>query len=287
MEKIAIAGGSGLIGQALIPVLQAAGYDAFTLRRPYSADSLSGVASIINLAGENLSAGRWTAERKKKIIDSRVNSLTALRELVNHKSSTVKTLISASAVGYYGSVTNNHIYTETDPAGIDFLADVCREWESAADSFEPMGIRVVKIRIGVVLSEKGGALPKMMMPLKFGVSVPLGSGKQWLPWIQIEDLVRVFLYLLQHSELSGPFNAVAPNPLTNREFMKLLAVQKHRLFIPIGVPAFLLKALLGEMAIVTLEGSRVSADKLIKSGFKFQVPELTSPNPLLRKEEAK
>jgi uncharacterized protein (TIGR01777 family) len=278
MEKIAIAGGSGLIGQALIPVLQAAGYDAFTLRRPYSVEALSGVTAIINLAGENLSAGRWNIERKKKIIDSRVNSLATLHALVSQKSSTVKTLISASAVGYYGSVTNDHIYSETDPAGNDFLAEVCREWESAADSFEPLGIRVVKVRIGVVLSEKGGALPKMMMPLKFGVSVPLGSGKQWLPWIDIDDLVRVFLHLLQHAELSGPFNAVAPNPLTNSDFMKLLAKQKHRLFIPIGVPAFLLKVMLGEMAIVTLEGSRVSAEKLIKSGFEFQVtkPQISS-----------
>ncbi len=278
MEKIAIAGGSGLIGQALIPVLQSAGFDAFALRRPYTPDSLSGVTTIINLAGENLSAGRWTEERKKKIIESRVNSLASLRELVSHKSSTIKTLISASAIGYYGSTTSDRIYSETDPAGNDFLAEVCHEWESAADSFEPLGIRVVKIRIGVVLSEKGGALPKMMMPLKFGVSVPLGSGKQWLPWIHIDDLVRIFLHLLQHRELSGPFNAVAPNPLTNSEFMKLLAVQKHRLFFPIGVPAFLLKALLGEMAVVTLEGTRVSAEKLIKSGFKFEVSSLPAPS---------
>ena len=188
---------------------------------------------------------------------------------------TISTTISASAIGYYGSTTSGRIYNEDDPSGDDFLAGVCREWESAADSFEPLGIRVAKVRIGVVFSEKGGALPKLMMPLKFGVSVPLGSGNQWIPWIDIDDLARVFLHLLQHPGLSGPFNAVAPNPVTNRQLMKQLAVQKHRLFIPIGVPAFLLKAMLGEMAVVTLEGSRVSVQKLIRSGFEFKNPELT------------
>jgi uncharacterized protein (TIGR01777 family) len=273
MEKIVIAGGSGLIGQALIPLLTAAGYNAVALRRPYTADALFGATAIINLAGENLSAGRWTAKRKSNIIRSRVDSLDTLRGLLPDFNNTVRTLISASAVGYYGSVTSDHVYTESDPPGDDFLAEVCREWESAADSFETMGIRVAKVRIGVVLSEKGGALPRLMMPLKFGVSVPLGSGNQWLPWIQIDDLVRVFLHLLQHTGLSGPFNAVAPNLMTNRQFMKQLAIKEHRLFIPIGVPAILLKAMLGEMAVVTLEGSGISADKLIQSGFVFNYTE--------------
>ncbi len=274
MEKIAIAGGSGLIGQALIPVLQAAGHEAFALSRPYLAESLKGVTTIINLAGENLSSGRWTAERKKRIIDSRVEALASLHELITQGPTTVKTLISASAIGYYGSTTSDRIFTEQDPAGNDFLADVCREWEAAADLFGPLGIRVAKVRIGVVLSEKGGALPKMMMPLKFGISTPLGSGRQWLPWIDMDDLTRVFLHLLEHKELSGPFNAVAPNPLTNSQFMKQLAKKHHRLFIPVGVPAFLLKAALGEMAVVTLEGSRISAEKLNESGFVFTKPQI-------------
>jgi uncharacterized protein (TIGR01777 family) len=276
LEKIVIAGGTGLVGKALIPLLEAAGYRAVALRRPYQADALFGATAIINLAGENLSAGRWTASRKRKIIDSRVSTLDTLRELLPDYNNTIKTLISASAIGYYGSKTTDHIFTETDLPGNDFLAGVCREWESAADSFEPMGIRVVKVRIGVVFSEEGGALPKLMMPLKFGVSVPLGTGSQWLPWIRIEDLARVFLHLLQNQELSGPFNAVAPEPVTNRDLMKLLAKEKHRLFIPVGVPAFLLKAVLGEMAVVTLEGSRESPEKLLKSGFEFRYPSLST-----------
>jgi len=279
MEKIVVTGGSGLVGQALIPVLKAAGYDAVAVPRPYSRDSLTGATAIINLAGENLSAGRWTPERKQRITDSRVNTLNTLREILLNDPLTVKTLISASAAGYYGTNTSGHIYTEEDLPGDDFLAGVCREWESAADSFQPLGIRVAKVRIGVVLSEKGGALPKLMMPLKFGLSVPLGSGNQWIPWIHIDDLVRVFLHLLQHPGLSGPFNAVAPNPVTNRQLMKQLAIVKHRLFIPVGVPAFLLTAMLGELAVITLEGSRISAEKLIDSGFEFRIPKLTDPFP--------
>jgi uncharacterized protein len=275
MEKIVITGGTGLVGQALIPVLAAAGYDAIALRRPYTPDSLIGADTIINLAGENLSAGRWTPERKRRIIDSRVKTLDSIKNLLQIHPGTVKTLISASAVGYYGSKTSDHVFTEEDPPGDDFLSEVCRQWEFAADSFRQLGIRVVKVRIGVVLSEKGGAFPKLMIPLKFGVSAPLGSGNQWLPWIHIDDLAGIFQHLIEHQELRGPFNAVAPNPLTNRQFMKQMAIQKHRLFLPVGIPAFLIKALLGEMAVVTLEGSRASSGKLIQSGFRFRYPELT------------
>ena len=274
MENILISGGSGLVGKALIPVLRSAGHQAVAIGRPYTLDSLDGATTIINLAGENLSARRWTLKQKRKIIASRVNTLNSLRELLLNGPHTVKTLISASAVGYYGSNTSYQIFKEDDPPGTDFLSTVCRKWESAADSFQDLGIRVVKVRIGVVLSEKGGALPKMMMPLKFGISVPLGSGHQWIPWIYLDDLVRVFLYLSDHQELAGAFNAVAPNQVTNSQFMKHLAIQNHRLFIPIGVPARLLRALLGEMAVITLQGSRVSPIKLLASGFQFQSPDL-------------
>ncbi len=274
MEKIVVTGGSGLIGQELLSLLHQSGYEAIALRRPYSADSFASATTIINLAGESLSSGRWTKARKKSILSSRVDTLGTIRELVSKNPGTLKTIISASAVGYYGSTSSPHIYSETDPAGTDFLARVCREWEQAADSFESLGIRVVKVRIGVVLSEKGGALPKMMLPLKFGISVPLGSGKQWLPWIHIDDLTQIFLHLIRNPDLHGAFNAAAPNPVTSRDFMKYLAKKKHRIFIPIGVPAFLLKAILGEMAIVTLEGSRVSPAKLIDSGFRFDQPSL-------------
>ncbi len=276
MEKIAIAGGSGLVGQALIPVLRAAGHEAFALKRPYLPDDLKGVTVLINLAGENLSSGRWTPDRKRRIIDSRVNALDALREILASGPHSVKTLISASASGFYGNITSDKIYTETDPSGGDFLADVCRQWESAADRFVELGIRVAKVRIGVVFSEKGGALPKLMMPLKFGVSVPLGSGNQWLPWIHIDDLVGIFQHLAEHPELSGAFNAASPNPLTSRQLMKILAKQHHRLYIPVGVPSFMLKLALGEMSTVVLKGSRISPQKIMQCGFTFHHPSIVN-----------
>jgi uncharacterized protein len=276
LEKVVITGGTGLIGQALIPVFQSAGYEAVAVRRPYKPEALEGASAIINLAGENLSSGWWTAGKKRRITASRVETLAALLELTRMTPGAVKTVISASAIGYYGSNTSEYIYTEEDPAGSDFLSQVCRDWEQAAGSFEQLGVRVAKIRIGVVLSENGGALPKLMMPLKFGISVPIASGKQWMPWIHIDDLARIFLHVLQHENLTGPFNAVSPEPVTNRDFMKQLARKNHRLFIPVGIPGIFLKIGLGEMAVVTLEGSRVSAEKIIQSGFEFQYPSLES-----------
>lgn len=286
MSTVLISGGSGLIGQSLIPVLSGAGYRPVILSRSgqknkgktpttgYTADALEGATAIINLAGENLSAGRWTAERKKKIISSRVNTLTTLYRLLQENPHSVKTLISGSATGYYGTQTSDVIFRETDPPGHDFLAEVCIQWEEAARSFESLGIRVLTVRTGVVFSDQGGALPKLMMPLKFGISLPLGSGKQWIPWISVDDLSGIFLHLLQNEGLSGVFNAVAPEPVTNRQLMKQLARQYHKLFIPIGVPAYLLKMALGEMSIVTLQGSRVSSEKIERTGFVFTRPRI-------------
>jgi len=274
MQKIVIAGGSGLIGQFLLKILHAEGYDATTLQRPYSSTSLSGATTIINLAGESLSSGRWTPHKKKMILESRIGVLKSLREILQNNPNTVKTLISASAIGYYGSTTSDQIYQEDDPCGNDFLAAICSAWESAADTFEALGVRVVKIRIGIVLSKQGGALPKLMIPLKFGVSTPLGSGKQWMPWIHMDDLAGIFLYAIRHEDIKGPFNAVAPSHITNRGFMKGLADHYHRLFIPIGVPAFLMNALMGEMATITLEGSRISSEKIVSAGYNFKRPDL-------------
>jgi uncharacterized protein len=270
MQKIVIAGSSGMIGQFLMKRLHSEGINAIGLPRPYSANSLSGATTIINLAGESLASGRWTPDKKKKILESRLGVLGALREIIKNNPNTVKTLISASAVGYYGSATSDHIYHEDDPGGNDFLAGICSKWESAADSFENLGIRVVKIRIGIVLSQQGGALPKLMIPLKFGVSTPLGSGKQWMPWIHMDDLTGIFMQAIRNEELKGPFNAVAPGHITNHDFMKELAKVHHRLFIPFGTPAFLLKAVLGEMATITLEGSRISSEKVISAGYNFK-----------------
>ncbi len=286
MSAVLVPGGTGLIGQALIPVLSGAGYQPVVLSRSelkitgnipvhgYTAEALTGATAIINLAGENLSAGRWTADRKTKIINSRVNTLSTLYHLLESNPHTVKTLISASATGFYGTQTSDHVYQETDPPGNDFLAEVCFRWEEAARSFESLGIRVVTVRTGVVFSDQGGALPKLMLPLKFGVSLPLASGNQWIPWIWIDDLAGIFLHLLQNERLSGAFNAVAPEPVTNRQLMKQLARQHHRFFIPTGVPAFLLNMALGEMSVVILQGSRVSSEKIEQAGYVFTQPRI-------------
>lgn len=280
MSIVLIPGGSGLVGRALIPVLSGAGYQPLVLSRSgqkitgntpvsgYTAEALTGATAIINLAGENLAAGRWTAERKQQIIGSRVHTLTTLYNLLKDKPHSVKTLISASATGFYGTMTSDQVYVETDPPGRDFLAEVCVQWEEAARLFETLGIRVVTVRTGVVFSDRGGALPKLMLPLKFGVSLPLGSGNQWIPWISADDLAGIFLHLLQKENLSGVFNAVAPEPVTNRQLMNRLARKNHRLFVPVGIPAFLLKMALGEMSIVTLQGSRVSSEKIEQTGYK-------------------
>jgi uncharacterized protein (TIGR01777 family) len=274
MDKVAIIGGTGLVGRALMPHLRDAGFEAFPVGRPYQASDFEEATAIINLAGENLSAGRWTPERKKRILQSRVQTLATLRGFLESGNHRVKTLLSASASGYYGTVTTDRILTESDPAGRDFLAGVCRAWEAEADTFEPLGIRVAKVRIGVVFSADGGALQKMMLPLRFGISAPLGSGKQWIPWIHIDDLAGIFVHLLKNRELTGAFNAASPEPVTNRELMKTLARLKHRLYIPVGVPGFLLKAILGEMAVVTLQGSRLSAERIMAAGYDFKYPEL-------------
>lgn len=280
-KSILIPGGSGLIGSHLVRELQDSGYrTAILSRNPesgrgilgYTRESFERADAIVNLAGESLSAGRWTKNRKQRIIDSRIRSLEILYDLVRTGDNQVKTLISASAIGYYGNKTTDRIHTESDPAGSDFLADVCRRWEEAARPFEKLGIRVVNLRIGVVFSQEGGALAKLMMPLKFGVSIPLGSGRQWLPWIHIKDLVHIIMHCIENEHISGPINAVSPDPVTNRTFMRFLARKYNRLFIPFGVPGFLLNLALGDMASVTLTGSRISSRKLVDSGFDFRYP---------------
>ena len=261
--KIAVAGGSGLVGRALLESLREAGYEAFAWKRPYQERDLDGVSAIINLAGENISSGRWTRKRRKSLLASRVNTLESIRSLVSQRPGQIKTLISASASGYYGTKTSAQIFSEEAPPGTDFLAGVCVEWERSARQFEDLGIRVGIVRIGVVFSEEGGALPRLKLPLTFGISAPIGSGNQWLPWIRLEDLVQVFIHLLKNDHLSGPFNAAAPIPLTNRQLMKWLATRYRRLYIPIGVPGFILRLILGEMSVIILEGSRLSPGKLI------------------------
>ena len=232
--------------------------------------------AVIHLAGENISAGKWTKSQKKKIIDSRVNSSTLLYESIKRAKNKPNKFISASAVGYYGSVSKDQVYIESDPPGEDFLAETVIEWEKSVDPIEKLGLKLNKLRIGVVLSPEGGALQKMTGPVKMGAGAPLGNGKQWMPWISIDDLSHMFVHLLENDFPGDVFNAVSPQHINNKDFMKELAKALGKPFFLPNVPAFALRLALGEMATIVLEGSRISSKKILDSGFEFSDPDLAT-----------
>ena len=292
-ETCLITGGSGLIGSRLIKCLRTEGYQVRILTRSKSLAStsgyhfwsvennlldepvLKGVDHIIHLAGTNIGAQRWSSYRKREILDSRVKTLHFLFDKIKTGQSSIKTLISASGVGYYGALTSDHIFTEQDPAADDFLGQTCLHWEQAAEMFQDIQARTVMMRTPMVLSKDGGALPRLMWPVKLGVAAPLGHGRQYMPWIHIDDLVAVYLKALTDSSMVGPFNAAASEQPTNREFMKITARIHHKPFWMPPVPSFIFKIIYGDMASILLEGSRVSNDKLLTSGFKFRYSKLS------------
>ena len=284
---ILITGGSGLVGRYLTSLLLENGYlvshlsrkqDQFGRVRVYRWDPekgildpsiFQGIDHIIHLAGANIGEHRWSAKRKEEILRSRVDSTNLLYKTIHENNIPLKAFISASAVGYYGSATTDKIFTETDPPGTDFLAKTCIQWEEAADLFEKSGIRTVKVRTAVVLEKSDSALSKLMMPAKFGFLVQTGDGRQYMPWIHISDLCRIYLNVIEDQTLSGAHNAVAPQHVTHREFVKTLARVMRRPVFPVPVPGFLLRGTLGEMSDVVLKGGRVSSEKIVRTGFSF------------------
>ncbi len=234
------------------------------------------VSHVIHLAGANISEKKWTHERKKEIISSRVDSAKLILETLQKKNIQLKSFISASAIGIYGAITSQKIFTEEDDKGNDFLSEVVSLWENAADEFSVKKIaeRVVKLRIAVVLSEKEGALKKMSVPVKFSVGSPIGSGKQYIPWIHIEDICSAFEFALKNKNLSGAYNASAPQHTDNENFTKEIAeVLDKPMFMP-NIPSFVMKMMFGELCVILLEGTRTSSEKLQKAGFKFKYPQL-------------
>jgi uncharacterized protein (TIGR01777 family) len=231
--------------------------------------ALIGVDAIIHLAGAGIAEKRWTPERKKEILESRTQSSELLFETLKSSPNQVKAVISATAIGYYGLTTLDQWCTEESPAGTDFLATVTKAWEDSLKSTETLDKRLIMLRIGVVLSNKGGALLEMAGPVKWGVGAPLGSGKQWVSWIHVEDLCRMFLHALENENMAGVYNAVAPNPVTNRELNKAIAQALHRPLTLPPVPEFVLKIILGEMTQIVVNGARVSCDKIKSTGFEF------------------
>ncbi|WP_300687540.1 TIGR01777 family oxidoreductase [Chryseobacterium sp.] len=238
--------------------------------------ALDNVSHIIHLAGANISEKRWTEERKKELISSRIDSAALLRTALKKNKIKLKSFISASGINFYGTETTEKIFTENDPPGNDFLSEVVVLWEKAADDFKEQNLaeRVVKIRTAVVLSEKEGALKKMVPPIQYYIGSPLGSGKQYMPWIHIEDICSIYELSLKNSLLDGAYNAVSPQHATNKDLTEKIAeVLNKPLWMP-NVPAFILKLIFGELASAILEGSRASSKKIRETGFQFQFPDL-------------
>lgn len=238
--------------------------------------AFEGVSHIIHLAGANISEKRWTDERKKELISSRVDSADLIAKTLQEKKIKLKSFISASGINYYGTKTTDTIFTENDGPGNDFLSEVVVLWERAADVFKEYNLaeRVVKIRTAVVLSEKDGALKKMLPTIEMGIGSPLGTGKQYMPWVHIDDICSIYEFALKNPDVDGAFNAVSPQHTTNENLTKKIAeVLKKPLFMP-NVPGFVLKLIFGELADALLEGSRASAEKIQKAGFKFTFPDL-------------
>ncbi|GAB2984883.1 TIGR01777 family oxidoreductase [Mucilaginibacter puniceus] len=292
-KHILLTGGTGLLGKKLTNALFEKGYTVSHLSRKQGDDDrvktylwdihkgtidencVDGVDTIIHLAGSGIADGRWTEERKKEIVESRTKSIGLIYGLLKSKPHQVNSVISASATGYYSDRGDELMYEDSTPAH-DFLGTCCIEWEQAVDEGEQLGLRIVKFRTGVVLDKDGGALPQLAFPIKFAAGSPLGNGKQWIPWIHHQDVVAMYLYGIEHPDLKGAYNMVAPNPVTNKQLTKAVAKQLSRpLWLP-NVPTFALKLLFGEMSIVVLGSTKVSAQKIEDAGFKFKYPDVTA-----------
>jgi uncharacterized protein (TIGR01777 family) len=291
-DTVLITGGTGLIGKQLVKLLREKGYNVLLLgRKPdqlsyppvyqwnykkgfIEEEVISQAHYIIHLAGAGISEKRWTQTRKKEIIDSRVHTTNLLFDTVSRKGAPLKAFISSSAIGFYGSEIDGSPATETDLPGNDFLAETCIRWEESARQFQTSGFRTVFIRTGLVLATEGGALPRMSMPIKSGVGSALGTGKQFMPWIHIHDLCKIFLQAIEDQSMEGPYNAVAPSVVNNREFTyTIAAILKKRIWLP-PLPSFILKLIFGEMAGILLNGRRVVPERLLKSKFSFEYPDL-------------
>ncbi len=293
MMRILITGGTGLIGRALTKGLIADGHEVIILTRnpdkvtnmPATArlqkwdgetaegwgELADGADAIVNLAGAGIADGRWSAQRKQQIRQSRLNAGRAVMAAIDAAKVKPRVLVQASAVGYYGTETGDAQVTENESPGNDFLSKVCFDWEMSTAPASRLGVRRPVIRTGVVLSNEGGAFPKLVMPHKFYVGGPVGSGDQWLPWIHIDDEVRAIQFLLADERADGPFNLAAPTPVTNKEMGASIGDTLGRpSFVP--APSFAMRIVFGEMATVLLDGQRAIPHKLQELGFTFKYP---------------
>lgn len=286
--RLLVTGGTGFIGRALIPALLDKGWSVTVLTRdaeqarrllPESAEVLTALPdtgyfdAVINLAGENLSARRWNTAFKQRIVASRLETTQALLAWIQQQKSPPRVLLSGSAVGFYGD-RGDQVLDESSPAGSEeeFSVSLCQQWEQLALQAESLGLRVCLLRTGIVLGQ-GGALAQLLPPFKLGLGGPVGSGRQWMPWIHLQDEVRAIVFLLEHGELSGPFNLTAPAPARNAAFARALGRALRRPAL-LPMPGFALKLAMGEMAELVLGGQKVKPVKLLQAGFEFQYPQL-------------
>ncbi|MEO8582844.1 MAG: TIGR01777 family oxidoreductase [Flavitalea sp.] len=297
METILISGGTGLIGTALSELLIKKGYQVTILTRKAKGpekgisyaewnvnkgvidrNAIATADHIIHLAGANVAEKRWTEERKQEIVNSRMNAgkliLKGLKEIPNK----VKTVISASAIGWYGPDTPGmkRGFIESDPNSNDFLGSTTRQWEESILPVAGLGKRLAILRTGIVLSNKGGAFPEYIKPMKLGVAGIIGGGEQIVSWIHIDDIVRMYVAAIENQNLSGVYNATAPETVTNKALTLAIARHRHKTFIPIHVPEFALQVYLGEMKVEVLKSTTVDDEKIRKAGFKFLFPSLES-----------
>ncbi|NCP46399.1 MAG: TIGR01777 family protein [Flavobacteriales bacterium] len=293
-KKVLITGGTGLVGTALTTLLVEKGYSVTILTRDENRTSLNsnitysfwdinkGIIDqelllsanyIVHLAGAGIADKPWSAKRKKAILDSRVAPIKLIYNHLKDNAYQLNAFISASGVGYYGAITTNTIFDETARAANDFLGKTCLQWEQAVDELTDLPIRTVKLRTGIVLAKDGGALPKMMQPFKFGFGAALGTGKQIMPWIHIDDLARLYCAAIENDNFNGAYNAIAGN-VNNKDFSKTLSKCMKKPFWLPNVPRFMLKLFLGEMAVILLEGSAVNNQKILQTGFQFQFTDL-------------
>lgn len=284
-HNILITGASGLVGSKLTKELKLQGHQTSVLGRskkinsPFpnfkwdyasdylEAEALDGIDTIVHLAGAGVAEQKWTKDRKTVIFESRTQTSHLLYKRLKEGNHSVKTVVAASAIGIYGSDTGNAIVKESSPVGHDFLAHVTDAWELATRKYAELGIRVVQLRIGVVLSSEGGALVELLKP---PVAAGLGKGNQYMSWIHIDDLVQMIIRSIEDESFEGPYNAVAPRPVSNKELTKAAAKAFGKTFMPINVPSLVLKVMLGEMAMIVLGGCRVSSEKIQKAGFEFK-----------------
>lgn len=312
--RVVIAGGTGLIGSALARRLQREGREVIVLTRSAAASGVgggggagvgdgplryvawtaapvgpgeprppwwevvAGAAAVVNLAGASIAAGRWTPRQKQRIRESRLQATRALVQAIEAAEPRPAVLVSGSAVGYYGP-RGDEVVDEATSAGDDFLSHVCVAWEAEARKAAAAGVRVALVRTGLVLAREGGALPRLVLPFRLGAGGPLGSGRQWMPWIHLDDLVALLVFLIERPGLEGPFNGTAPNPVRNRDFARSLGrVLGRPSWLP--APAFALRLALGEMAdALLLSGQRAVPRRAQQAGFRFRFPEV---EPALR-----